>query len=73
LVLGGDNQKKEQQYQFITVEIPKTNDLFGSQNGFDFDEEKKIFSINHEAFGKPKSYIGIYPTIEKNSHENDTP
>ncbi len=72
LVLG-DNQKKEQQYQFITVEIPKTNDLFGSQNGFDFDEEKKIFSINHEAFGKPKSYIGIYPTIEKNSHENDTP
>ena len=78
LVLG-DNQKKDEDFRFIQVSKEKNaKSLFGNIENFDgmIDEEKKIYTLNDEAFGRPESYIGIYaPEVAKKNDqisENET-
>ena len=45
----------------------KIKELFGNKyngNGFEFDEEKKIFEINESALKEPNSYVKIYSNIK---------
>ena len=70
LVLA-DNQTKEQKYQFVKIKAEmkqeKIKELFGNKyngNGFEFDEEKKIFEINESALKEPNSYVKIYSNIK---------
>ena len=73
LVLG-DHRKKDEDFRFIQISKEKNaKDLFGDIENFDgmIDEEKKIYALNNDAFGRPESYIGIYdPEKAKNPHLN---
>lgn len=47
--------------EFIKSTPVKTNELFSNCNGFDeFNEDKKIFSLNNDALGKKDEYVKIY-------------
>lgn len=54
LVLG-DNQKKDENTQFIKKVQKKSKDLFGDDKDNDFDD-KAVFEINYGAFKDPQSY-----------------
>ena len=79
LVLA-DNQTKEQKYQFVKIKAEmkqeKIKELFGNKyngNGFEFDEEKKIFEINESALKEPNSYVKIYSNIKGGQDANNQP
>ena len=61
LVLG-DNQKEDNEYQFITEISVDKKSLFGGKDlPADFDwEESKTYTRKPEALKHPESYIGIY-------------
>jgi len=47
--------------EFIKSTPVKTNELFSNCNSFDeFNEDKKIFSLNNDALGKKDEYVKIY-------------
>ena len=54
LVLG-DNQKKDEDKQFIKKVYKKSKDLFGYDKDNDYDD-KAVFKINNDAFKDPQSY-----------------
>jgi 5-methylcytosine-specific restriction protein B len=58
----GDNQKKDAAHQFITSAPCEWQELFGEKQDDDFHQadEKKTYTFNEVAFGKPQSYIEIY-------------
>lgn len=59
LVLG-DNQKSNNQFQFVRKENIDYETLFGDQESELFDNELIRYVINEDAFNDPNSYIGIY-------------
>ncbi|MGA1861635.1 AAA family ATPase [Deferribacter thermophilus] len=54
-----DNQVDNEDYQFIKIENIKIQELFGN-NIPELIDEKRIFTINNEAFEQAESYIKIY-------------
>ena len=61
LVLG-DNNKQQEDLQFITSQQITWASLFGNNPNEDvqWDDSKKSYKINVNAFENPQSYIGIY-------------
>jgi len=71
LVLG-DN-RKEEKYQFVKVKKDgySVEKLFDDSTVFDFDEDKKVYEINQDAFNEEDSYK-IAVKKEDNEESNPT-
>jgi len=74
LVLADNQRGNEREYQFVTIKQDvEPIKLFGdiSEEDIEFDDEKKVYEINMDAFKKPKSYIKIYNSIKDNDNGED--